>query len=140
MCLVSYDPAKTSDKKITVFKVLLDYGWILTTPYMRTPIGKDKVLKAKRPFSIANYYHCMKVVEEEGVHAYSSLRAAIKDWEDFNGIFENTNITPVIYEAIIPPNTPYWIGVDEDIASTELLVKEQISYPLCKMLGCRRQT
>lgn len=133
MCLVSYTPAETSNKKITVFKVLLDYGWKLTTPYMHTLIGKDKVLKAKRPFSIANYYHCMKVVEEEGVHAYSSLKAAIKDWEDFNGIFENTNITPVIYEAIIPPNTPYWIGVEGDIASTELLIREQIKIPLTQL-------
>lgn len=109
---------KKSAKPIKVYKILdkTKKGWV--TPYQRAKVNLGDVIKARVPYSKGLLPE--RNVDGEGVHAFTTIEAALRkppfcfyDYDCFSECY-------AIFEAIIPSETPYWEGLDDDIASTEM--------------------
>ena len=71
--------------------------------------GGRAVLKASTPWYKDLF---SKEIERRGVHAYISIP---RIWLEYYFIFE----------AEIPPFTPYWIGEDNEIAASNLIIYDK---------------
>ena len=124
MCLyATHTKPKTSSESIKVYKVLKNRYGFLKTPYQEkevTFINGIAKLKAALDWNKDPY---SRIIGACGVHAFIYNLDAILDCRALGG--------PDIYavfEAEIPPNTPYWIGVNDDIAATELIIHNRKVY------------
>ena len=105
---------KKSKEPIKVYKVLMVYEDLMT-PYMSEKVKLNHPIKAKRHwlFSLLS-----DKIESEGVHAYTDKSYALA------GCYPRHN--EHLYEAVIPPNTYYWIGMYNEIAATKMIVKRKL--------------
>jgi len=115
----NYDPPKSlkSNKDILVFKYLaISKFFGLITPLRRKPITfNNGICELKADSFRVNLSSVSGFVVEDGIHAY------IKS-------FGNTD-TLKVYFAVIPKDTPFYIGTEHDIVSLRLIIfKNRFAY------------
>ena len=116
---------KFSREPITVYKELKlhrDDGSLLT-PYVWQKVQFDEPVKAKRHWIFGLLSPC---ITKEGVHAF-------------------TKKVPhkVLYKAVIPPHTAYWLGKYHEIAASRMIIpgppSEESSSSDFPLLGRRQK-
>ena len=111
MCLYkTHRFPKISRKPIQVYKRFGLIGDELITPYQKQVCKVGETIKAK----------------------HSWLKGIFKDKIKGEGVHANTNIVMTklhigwVYLCEIPPFTPYWVGIDFDIAASKMVIKERV--------------
>lgn len=110
-----------ADKEISCYKVLVPVGGNLYTPYRDFcfPLGEVIVDKEEENSRIM---WGIKMIESGYFHAYLNLEAA-KDL--VKCLYRKYKMKSKIYNAIIPKDSPYYIGQYEDICSKSLKIIEE---------------
>lgn len=125
MCLVPKGPAKTTDKDIVVYKVLLKCSdGKYCSPYQEMQYEVNKLYTANIGYHERNIFevddspiiHIVDTVIEEGLHSYTSRSFAFLRAFVING---------TVFKAIIPKGATYILGTDNDIVSTQLKLIEE---------------
>lgn len=109
---------KISWKPIKCYKLLYHYeNNKLVTPWKHSVIELNIPIRANKNLFSSLF---TKVINGEGVHAYSKLSTStfIQRFYNEHDMF--------VYEAIIPPFTFYWEGKSNDIAARKLIVTKEI--------------
>lgn len=110
---------KIATKDIPVYKVLTEIpDSCMVTPYMKIPIKFNTIIKAGRKGfweSIFDIY----IVNEGFIHSYTDLLTARI----------NENRADTIFKAIIPKGSLYFIGENNEIASTKLIITTESCEP-----------
>lgn len=113
MCLYKkHKWPKIAWKPIKVYKELeISASGSLRTPIMREPVELNKPIKAYK-----HWIHGIntKKIKAEGVHAYIGEGSAC-----------NTLYT-VMFEAVIPRFSLYWLGRKGEIAATKMIVTRKV--------------
>ena len=112
---------------IVVYKVLYkkEYGISWYTPQRDFPIefhNNKCVMESDMVSSYASDSYVDLVFQ--GIHAFTESGIAIhasRFWET-NGFIKNYHV----FKAIIPPFTKYFIGINDDIVSEKLIIKNKI--------------
>lgn len=107
---------KVSNKPIKVYKVLREtrYGF-LETPYQGKVVTFTNGIAKLKATQTWDETADGRIIGACGVHAFTDKSGAVKEC---SLLLEEV----FVYEAKIPPFTPYWTGIDCDIAATELII------------------
>lgn len=125
MCLIPKGPAKTTDKDIVVYKVLLKCSdGKYYSPYQEMQYEVNKLYTVNIGYHERNIFkvddspivHIVDTVIEEGLHSFTSMGFAFLRAFTING---------TVFEAIIPKGATYILGTDNDIVSTQLKLIEE---------------
>lgn len=123
MCLIkTHETPKKSEKEIKVYKILIwdNYDQCYRTPFMFSPVIFGQEMKARWQYS-----NSTRGIDGEGVHAFITIEAAISCLNYLNRFKINDNFECTIFEAIIPSNTEYWEGEDDEIASIKMIITKK---------------
>lgn len=121
MCLVlkrqsQYKPC-VSKKDKTVYKVLKKIKKSLYSPYYLKKYVFNKLYKNKSSLDIIIQDYSGCIVVEEGLHSFTTLKAA-KD--RIRSPFLSGEL--IIVEGIIPKGSQYILGKDSEIVSNQLII------------------
>ena len=117
MCLTkTHRLPKISRKPIQVYKVFEHNFDRLVTPYKRQLCKVGETIKAKHSWLKGIF---KDEIWGEGVHAYVYKDTA----EDETYLFSSD---VVVHLCEIPPFTPYWIGENDEIAASKMIIKERV--------------
>lgn len=130
MCLVVDEDkhmlgvSKVNLKPIIVYKIIMKTANGFKTPFRRYPVDfiKNKcVLKSK----LIKTDH----VVDKGIHAYRSLNTAVAYAYD---IVMHSWIRAhyIVFKAIIPRFSNYYIGCDGDIVSNKMIITDEVRWSI----------
>ena len=116
MCLIkTHRLPKISRKPIQVYKVFRLEGDKLITFYREQVYQLGETINSKHSWFKGIFKN---EIYGEGVHAF--VYKCDADWLAFrNGFY-------YVYLCEIPPFTPYWVGVWDDIAASKMIIKEKV--------------
>lgn len=118
MCLTkTHRLPKISRKPIQVYKVFEHSitNDMLVTPYQLRCYKVGETIKAKHSWFRSIFKN---KIEGEGVHAFTT--------NDFAFRIAGNYINHYVHLCKIPPFTPYWIGMHNDIAASKMIIKEKV--------------
>lgn len=116
------------DEPLKVYKILYLTEDGFKSPYQNAPyiIGRHyrEDINDILDHAIFNKYPDMRLMVNKGIHAWTSLRKA----------FRQSYSSWLIFEAEIPQGSLVIMGDDDDIVSSEIIVKPYVYKPI-KCLG-----
>lgn len=116
--------SKVNLKPIVVYKIIMKTKTGFKTPFRYYPVDfikNEYVLKSKL---IKNNH-----IVDEGIHAYRSLKTAVAYAYD---ISMNSWIRAnyIVFKAIIPKFSNYYIGCDGDIVSNKMIITDEVRWSI----------
>lgn len=120
--------SKVNLKPIIVYKVIMKTKIGFKTPFRYYPVDFIKnecVLRSKLRFKLIK--DCRIV--ENGIHAYRSLIMAVAHAQDM-GMRTWTPTNYIVFKAIIPKFSNYYIGCDGDVVSNKMIITDEVRWSI----------
>lgn len=115
--------SKVNLKPIIVYKIIMKTKTGFKTPFRYYPVDFIKnecVLKSKL---IKDGY-----IVDNGIHAYRSLDRAVSEMENLKWFSFNCSF--IVFKAIIPKFSNYYIGCDGDIVSNKMIITDEVRWSI----------
>lgn len=116
--------SKVNLKPIIVYKIIMKTPIGFKTPFRHYPVDFIKnecVLKSK----LIKYDH----IVDKGIHAYISLNTAVAHAYDIT-MHSWIRAHYIIFKAIIPKFSNYYIGCDGDIVSNKMIITDEVRWSI----------